>query len=190
MSKGGRYLQKKPAGAGWKKGVVIAVVAVLVLAIVLASLAILYIKGKFKLINIVTPESKDYTQEEIDNIMQYIPEDAVTYPVSDENEETEPTEETTEATEAPTEDPSAYDPGKLGKIVNIMVVGQAWRPGEEGKMSDSMILCTINKETKTLTLTSFLRDTYIKLANYRDSGGTQHTCGNQRINVAYALGYS
>ena len=57
-------------------------------------------------------------------------------------------------------------------------------------MSDSMILCTINKETKTLTLTSFLRDTYIKLANYRDSGGTQHTCGNQRINVAYALGYS
>ena len=114
----------------------------------------------------------------------------MTYPVSDENEETEPTEETTEATEAPTEDPSAYDPGKLGKIVNIMVVGQAWRPGEEGKMSDSMILCTINKETKTLTLTSFLRDTYIKLANYRDSGGTQHTCGNQRINVAYALGYS
>ena len=189
MGKGGRYLQK-PAGGGWKKGVVIAVIVVLVLAIVLASVALLYIKGKFKLINIVTPETKEYSQEEIDNIMHYVPDDGVTYPMSDEKEETEATEETEEPTVAPTEDPSAYEPGKLGKIVNIMVVGQAWRPGEEGKMSDSMILCTVNKETKTLTLTSFLRDTYVKLANYKDSSGVKHSCGNQRINVAYALGYS
>ena len=190
MGKGGRYLQK-PAGGGWKKGLLIALVVILVLAIVVTACVILYIKGKFKLINIVTPETKEYTQEEIDNIMQYVPDDGVTYPVStDETEETEATEETTEPTVAPTEDPTAYDPGKLGKIVNIMVVGQSWRPGEEGKMSDTMILCTVNKETKTLTLTSILRDTYVKLANYKDSGGTRHTCGNQRINIAYALGYS
>ena len=99
-------------------------------------------------------------------------------------------EVTTEPTTVPTEDPSVYEPGKLGKIVNIMVVGQSWRPGEDGKMADTMILCTVNKETKTLTMTSFLRDTYVKLANYKDSGGTKHSCGNQRLNVAYALGYS
>lgn len=83
----------------------------------------------------------------------------------------------------PTE-PKPPDYGKTGKIINIMLVGQDSREGEESKLSDTMILCTINRETGTMTLTSFLRDTYIKLPNMWGK-----SCGKQRMNVAYNLGY-
>lgn len=101
--------------------------------------------------------------------------------------------EATKATEAavvPTEKPK--DPyGKTGKIVNVLLIGQASREGESAKLSDTIMLCTINKETKTVTLTSFLRDTFVYLANnYTDSRGRYHDGGRQRINVAYALGYT
>ena len=192
MSKGGRYLQKKPAG-GKKKGVLITVLVIVLVLAIIAAAVLFFIKSKLDLINRPEPEVKNPSQEEIENILSYVPEDSIIegdIPTTGEQETEPTTEPTEEPTAAPTEDPEAYDPGKLGKIVNIMVVGQSWRPGEEGKMSDSMILFTVNKQTKTLTLTSFLRDTYVKLANYRDSGGTKHSCGNQRLNVAYALGYS
>lgn len=189
MSKGGRYLQKKQAG-GWKKGVLIALVVILIILAVAAAAGILFYKSKLGKINIVTPETKEYNKQEEEGILHYVPEDSIIegYVPSGTTEST--TAPTEAPTTVPTEDPSVYEPGKLGKIVNIMVVGQSWRPGEDGKMADTMILCTVNKETKTLTMTSFLRDTYVKLANYKDSGGTKHSCGNQRLNVAYALGYS
>ena len=69
-------------------------------------------------------------------------------------------------------------------ITNIMLVGQNWREDEQNKLSDTMILCSINKETKTITLTSFLRDLYIQLPNYKGK-----ICGENRINVCYNLGY-
>lgn len=190
MSKGGRYLQKKPAG-GRKKGVLIAILSVVLALAIIVGAGLWFFNSKLNLINRPEPEIKNPSQEEIDSILSYVPEDSIVDgPVTVVDE----TEATTEATEAPTtepvEDPGAYDPGKLGKIVNVMVVGQAWRVGEDGKMSDSMILFTVNKQTKTLTLTSFLRDTYVKLANFKDSAGRQHTCGKQRLNTAYALGYS
>lgn len=192
MSKGGRYLQKKPAGGKKKKALIAVLIIVLVLVVAAAAL-LFFIKSKFDLINRPEPEIKNPSQEEIDSILSYVPEDSIIegyVPTNGEQETEVTTEPTEEPTTAPTEDPGAYDPGKLGKIVNIMVVGQSWRVGEDGKMSDSMILFTVNKQTKTLTLTSFLRDTYVKLANYRDSGGRPHSCGHQRLNTAYALGYS
>ncbi len=68
--------------------------------------------------------------------------------------------------------------GKGQDIINILLVGQDRRPGETRARSDSMILCTINKETKTITLTSFLRDLYVQIPGYADN----------RINVSYFLG--
>ena len=194
MSKGGRYLQKKPAG-GRKKGIIIGIISVVLVLAIIIGAAVLFFNSKLNKLTRPEPEIKNPSQEEIDSILSYVPEDSIIEGPVSTGEATEATTEateepTTEPTVAPTEDPGAYDPGKLGKIVNIMVVGQSWRPGEEGKMSDSMILFTVNKQTKTLTLTSFLRDTYVKLANYKDSGGRQHTCGGQRLNTAYALGYS
>ena len=65
-----------------------------------------------------------------------------------ETEVTEPVETTVpEETEPPL--PEKY-------ITNIMLVGQNWREDEQNKLSDTMILCSINQKTKTMTMVSFL----------------------------------
>ena len=92
-------------------------------------------------------------------------------------EETQPTETTVpEETEPPL--PEKY-------ITNIMLVGQNWREDEQNKLSDTMILCSINRKTKTMTMVSFLRDLYVPLPAYAGHGR-----GANRINVCYALGSS
>lgn len=68
-------------------------------------------------------------------------------------------------------------------ITNIMLVGQNYREDEPNKLSDTMILCSINRKTKTLTMVSFLRDLYVPLPAYAGHGP-----GRNRINVCYALG--
>lgn len=76
------------------------------------------------------------------------------------------------------------------RIINILVIGQSARPSESYHMADSMILVTINTDTKTMTLTSFLRDAYLKLPDYTDSSGTEHMGVHQRLNVCYHMGHS
>lgn len=67
----------------------------------------------------------------------------------------------------------------LGKnIINILLVGQDRRQGEPRMHSDSMILCTINTTTKTLTMTSFMRDMWVYIPDHY----------NERINVPYMVG--
>ncbi len=75
---------------------------------------------------------------------------------------------------------SPADPigGSGSRIVNILLVGQDRLEGEGRTRSDSMILCTFNKRTRELTLTSFLRDLYVQIPGY----------GGNRINAAYAYG--
>ena len=68
--------------------------------------------------------------------------------------------------------------GKKSKIVNILLIGQDRRPGEERARSDTLILCSFHTRNKTLTMTSFLRDLYVPIPGYRDN----------RINAAYAAG--
>lgn len=68
--------------------------------------------------------------------------------------------------------------GKGSNIVNILLIGQDKAEGEDRARSDSMILCTFNKKTKQLTMTSFLRDLYVKIPGF----------GSNRINAAYTFG--
>ena len=63
-------------------------------------------------------------------------------------------------------------------IINIMLIGQDRRPGEGRTRSDVMILCTINKQTQEITMTSFMRDMYVAIPGYSDN----------KMNAAYALG--
>lgn len=91
------------------------------------------------------------------------------------------TEETTELTTVPTTLP--YTPFEED-VINILVVGQAYREGEENKMSDTILLVSVNKYTKVVHLTSFLRDTYVDMPDYMG-----HFCGWNRINVVYHLGW-
>lgn len=68
--------------------------------------------------------------------------------------------------------------GTGSDLLNILLIGQDAREGEEQARSDSMILCTYNKATQELTMTSFLRDLYVPIPGH----------GSNRINAAYAFG--
>ena len=65
-----------------------------------------------------------------------------------------------------------------GDMINIMLIGQDRRPGEDRARSDSMILVTLNKEKNTIQLTSFMRDLYVQIPGYLDT----------RLNAAYRYG--
>lgn len=86
---------------------------------------------------------------------------------------------TTDSTEPTIEKhiPSSAD------YINFLLVGQAARVGEAERFADTMILCTVNTYEKTLTMTSLLRDTLIKMPNYRGRIG-----GNIKLTTIYHLG--
>ncbi len=68
---------------------------------------------------------------------------------------------------------------KKPKVKNILLIGQDRRPGETRARSDSMILCSINEDTRKITLVSFMRDMYVPFpGDYAAS----------RMNHAYAWG--
>lgn len=67
-------------------------------------------------------------------------------------------------------------------VINLLLVGTD-NDGSYRGHSDSMILCTIDTEKKTVVMTSFLRDMYMPIPGYGQSGHAQ-----QRINVSYMSG--
>ncbi len=69
--------------------------------------------------------------------------------------------------------------GNTGKeVTNILLIGQDRREGEGTERSDSMILATINRKTKEITLTSVMRDLYVDIPDH----------GKNRLNEAYSEG--
>ena len=90
------------------------------------------------------------------------------------------TEEVTEATTVVTEPPKA----KAEDIINILVVGQSSRAGEESRMADTTMVVSVNTFDGTITVFSVLRDSYVKLPDYRG-----HVCGRAKFTVCYGLGY-
>lgn len=63
-------------------------------------------------------------------------------------------------------------------VVNILLIGTDKRDDTWAGNSDSMILASINNNTKEIILTSIMRDTYVTIPNY----------GNGKVNLAHALG--
>ena len=94
----------------------------------------------------------------------------------------EPVEETLDATEV-TLSPEEVIWGDVKPIessehvFNILLVGQDRRSGEARARSDSMILLTINTQTKQVFFTSIMRDLYVQIPGV----------GSNRINVPYAI---
>lgn len=68
--------------------------------------------------------------------------------------------------------------GPGSDLLNILLIGQDAREGDDQSRSDAMILCSYNKNTNTLTMTSFLRDLYVEIPGH----------GSNRINAAYSFG--
>ena len=147
----GKYDSKKKKSS-WKKTVLI--VLCVILGLILASLLGLYIwadsllDGISRVDNSTTPPTETYT------------------------EPADPTD-TTPVVEHSDAIPTGKD------VINILLVGQDRRSNQGSRMhSDAMILCTLNKKTKTLTMTSFMRDMWVYIPDRF----------NERMNVPYMLG--
>lgn len=67
---------------------------------------------------------------------------------------------------------------KSEDIINILLIGQDARKGWGRSRSDTMMLVTLNTKDKTITLTSFLRDMYVKIPGYKDN----------KLNATYVFG--
>lgn len=63
-------------------------------------------------------------------------------------------------------------------VVNILLIGTDARSSEEAGRSDAMILLSVSSKTKTVHMTSLLRDMYVEIPGHD---------GN-RLNAAYAYG--
>lgn len=74
---------------------------------------------------------------------------------------------------------TGVDEELVSDVYNILLVGSDIRPDEVVGRSDTMILVSINKETKRIVATSFLRDTYVKIPIKNEF---------HKLNAAYAYG--
>lgn len=175
----GKYEKQKPKKKKSAVKIILTVLLVLLLvvALVVGGMYILF-KNKYKKVNVV--------QMPRETVGMYDPEQTLEDPTEASSEATEATE-TTETTAATTETVPETEPPKMKPedIINVLVVGQSARPGEEAHMADTMILVSLNTYNKTLTLTSILRDSWADFPPYAG-----HGAGRNKITNAYALGYS
>ncbi len=145
----------RPSGIRIAMIVLCALLAIVLIAMLGVSI---YVQKLLDRVNYVQPEQQEtMSSEEVSEFLATL--------------ETEP-----EAT-GPTMDESEIDWGKQDlppvkppeNIINIMLIGQDARPGQGRSRSDVMVLCTINKKTQTVTLTSFLRDIYVQIPGFESS---------------------
>ena len=173
MSYHGRFAEQKPKKPKKKAGKVILVIVLILLLVVGAAVAfgVSYYNKMFSKMNIVTLDQDLYAtySEETEDPM------GMTQTVTE--TDTLPEDAVTEETTRP--------PFKSDDIINILVVGQASREGEEGHMADTTILVTVNTYDGTVRLSSVLRDSLVSLPSYKT-----HTAGRSKFNMAYQLGYS
>jgi len=170
----GRYEQKKPRKKKKSAAMVALIVLLVIVLLVVVGLGAFYFavwKPMLNKVNYVTMPPKTE------------PVVVTTEPVQ-QMEATTQAPETTEATTEPTTVETTVPPMKPEDIINILVVGQSGREGEEARMADTMILVSLNTYTKTLTLSSVLRDTFAWIPPYGSHGE-----GRNKITNCYALGY-
>ena len=171
MSKGGYFLAPKPEKK--TKPWVIVVAVILAVVILIGALGTWFVISKM---NKIQRAEKGDNQLSSDDLSGMLVED----------------DTATEATTAPTETTvpkeTRPDYGKTGKVINVLLVGQDAREGEESKNADTMLLVTVNKETKKINMTSFQRDTLVYIPTVYDTNGTPHS-GRTKMTLAYALGY-
>lgn len=162
----GRF--EKPRKKRGGKIALIVVLVLLMLALGIAAAVWMYIDSKLEKLDIVEVPKVVYTEE-------------ATEPTAAPQTTATTIEATTEATTTETTEPPHVASSE--DFINILLVGQASRAGEEARYADTMMLLTINKYEKTLRLTSFLRDAFAKMPDYKG-----HTGGRIKLTTIYHLG--
>lgn len=165
--------KRKPKKKGWskkKKAILIAAIIIGFLLIIIGAI-IAVIFHYINMIDIVTDSDDSY------EILSSIP--------MDENDKNTSLPDSPEADKKALEDAlkknlleNSKDLVSDDNVLNILFIGCDGRSKDERGRSDSMILCSINKNTKKLILTSFLRDTWVEIPGV----------GPQRLNAAYVFG--
>ncbi len=74
--------------------------------------------------------------------------------------------------------PDRLPTGNHQDVVNILLVGQDREKDQSRQRSDSMILVTFDQKDKTITMTSFMRDTYVHIPGHQKN----------KLNAAYQWG--
>lgn len=173
MKKGGHYLEKKMSNQlVWVKRVIF----VLILAVLVVALTAGFVYSKMSKIR----KAQDGPNQLTDDVLAGLLAEDPTGSYADDFE-TEPMDTTVPKETSP-------DYGKTGKVINVLLIGQDAREGEESKNADTVILVTLNKETKKITMTSFLRDAYVSLNGLEDINGSLHY-GATKLTLVYAMGY-
>lgn len=150
----------------WKRIALISLSVILALILVVLIVAAIFMDRILGSINRV-PSDQTLSSSELEEFLnqQATRDDGYTGPTFNEDDITMPTENAELVEDE--------------KIVNFLLLGQDRRGGTKNSLTDVMMLCSINKETKTLTMTSFLRDLYLKIPGYYRS---------DKLNVAYPVG--
>lgn len=154
---------KKARTGSWKTAAMTTVCVVLSLVLLVMLAATVYVEIVFGKIDRMNPNQSVLSQEEFDALNS---EASGTSPSMNEEDVI-----------------FGGDPQQIiggDGIINIMLVGQDRRAGEGRQRSDAMILCTVNRNARTLTLTSFMRDVYVEIPGYRSN----------KLNSCYQIGGS
>ena len=164
-------MAKKKKGSG-KRTLLIVLCVFFGLVLAVMAAGTIYINVFLNQINRFEDTEETLSDHEVEQILAETDAPEADYSVEEINPE-EITMPTVPAQKLETED----------HIVNILLIGQDRRGSVGRSRSDAMILCTINTEKKTLVMTSFLRDMYVRFPEY--NGKTYY---NNRINVPYVIG--
>lgn len=151
----------------WKRVLLIVVCSLLALILVLFAAAGIYINYLMNRMDRVSYESK-LSPSEVEELLKSDPDlqpldpseslpniSDITFPP----EVTEPLEDSND-------------------VINILLIGQDETVAGVRARSDSMILVTFNTKAKTVTFTSFMRDTYVQIPGYSPN----------KLNHAYQYG--
>lgn len=175
MSKG-KYLRKKTPG-GKILRTVICVLAVLVLGVGIGSG--IYVNGMLNGVNHVAVPAMAYQNTDETEAPAEQPAETVGA-----NAATEAAVATEAA--AATEAVMAAKGGTASKpedFQNYLIVCKPVKKDGTVKVTDTMIVCTLNKATKNMTLTSLMADALVEVPQYKKYGGGQAT-----LNTVYGLG--
>lgn len=161
-------MEKHNAGSAKR---IVLIVLCCVLAVALTAVLVVTIVINHLLDQVQRPGDTTLSSSEIEEIL-----DANTIPETTGTEPTE-TQNATDATETigetqPTEEV------KTKAQTNILLIGHIANSSASWHDAQVMILCTLDKTAKTLTMTSFQKDTVVNVPGY----------GDNKLCVAYSIG--
>jgi LCP family protein required for cell wall assembly len=169
----------------WKRIVIISVCVLLSLILLAVATVGIYATYLMNKISRNPANESKLTPSEVDQILQSDPD----------NQPMDPSESLPIINDTPLpSDP--IPPVEAPKhIINILLIGQDETSGNHRARSDSMILVTCNTKSKSITFTSFMRDSYVQIPGYPANklnhayqyGGMSLLCDTLRVNFGVEI---